>query len=50
LINDLKEDLNKQINEVKKSIQDVDKKVSNMDKKFSKETEITEKKKMNRNV
>jgi uncharacterized protein YeaO (DUF488 family) len=39
MINALKEDSNKQINEVRKSIQDLDKKVSNMKEKFSKEME-----------
>jgi DNA-binding ferritin-like protein len=40
MISDLKEDSNKQINEVRKSIQDLNKKVSNVEEKFSKEMEI----------
>jgi hypothetical protein len=43
MIRDLKENSNKQINEVRKSIQDLDKKVSNMEEKFSKEMEIMKK-------
>jgi hypothetical protein len=41
VINDLKEDSDKLMNEVRKSIQDLDKKISNMEEKFSKEMEIT---------
>jgi gas vesicle protein len=37
IISDLKEDTNKQINEVRKSIQDLDKKVSNIEEKYSKD-------------
>jgi hypothetical protein len=37
MINDLKEDSNKQINETKKSIQDLDKKSNNLDEKFSRD-------------
>jgi thiaminase len=44
VINDIKEDSNKQINEVKKTIQDLDKKGNNMEEKFSKEMEITKEK------
>jgi predicted nucleic acid-binding Zn-ribbon protein len=44
MVNDLKEDSNKQINELKISIQDLEKKVSNMQEKFSKEMEIMKKK------
>jgi peptidoglycan hydrolase CwlO-like protein len=40
MISDLKEDSNKEINEVRKSIQNLDKKVSNIEKKFNKEMEI----------
>jgi hypothetical protein len=40
MIRDLKEDSNKQIDEVMKSIQDLDKKVRYMEKKFSKVMEI----------
>jgi hypothetical protein len=40
MMNDHKEDSNKQMNEIKKSLQDLDEKVSNMDEKFSNETEI----------
>jgi TATA-box binding protein (TBP) (component of TFIID and TFIIIB) len=39
-LSNLKEDLSKQINEVKKSTQDLDKNVSNMEEKFSKEIEV----------
>jgi hypothetical protein len=44
MINDLKENSSKQINEVTKSIQDPNKKVYNMDEKFIKEMEIMRKK------
>jgi hypothetical protein len=45
VINDLKVDINKQMNEVKKSIQNFDDKFNNLGKKFSKEVEIMKKKK-----
>jgi hypothetical protein len=44
MISDLKEDSNKQINEVRKSIQNLDEKIPNRDEKFSKEIEIWRKK------
>jgi hypothetical protein len=40
MISKLKEDSNKQINEVRKSIQYLDKKVSNIEEKFSQEMTI----------
>jgi hypothetical protein len=43
VIDDLKGNTDKQLNEVRKSIQDLDEKFSNMDEKFSKEIEILEK-------
>jgi DNA-binding ferritin-like protein len=49
MINDLKEDSKKQINEVRKSSQDLDKKVSNMEEKFIKEMEIMKKSRNVRN-
>jgi hypothetical protein len=43
MINDLKEDSNKQVNEVRKSTQDLYKKVSNINEKFRKEIETVKK-------
>jgi hypothetical protein len=40
LINNFKEDSNKQINEVRKLIQQLDKKINNMEDKFMKEMKI----------
>lgn len=40
IINELKEDSDKQMNEVSKSIQDLNQKVTNIDKKSSKGMEI----------
>jgi hypothetical protein len=40
LINNFKEDSNKQINEVRKLIQQLDKKINNMEDKFKKEMKI----------
>jgi hypothetical protein len=40
MIRDIKEDSNKQINEIRKSVQDLDKTVNNMEEKFSREMEI----------
>jgi hypothetical protein len=40
MINDLQEDSNTQMNEVKKLIQDLDKKFNDLDEKFSKEIEM----------
>jgi hypothetical protein len=40
MVNELKEDSNKQMHDISKSIKDLDKKVSNTDEKFSKEIEI----------
>jgi uncharacterized protein Yka (UPF0111/DUF47 family) len=44
MINDLKEDSNEQINEIRKSIQDLEKKVNNMEGKFNKEIKTMKKK------
>jgi hypothetical protein len=40
MITDLKEDTNKQINEIRKPIQNLDKKFSNIEEKFHKKMEI----------
>jgi hypothetical protein len=40
---DRKEDLNKQMNEVRNSIQDLDRKLDSMEEKFSKELEFCQK-------